>query len=508
MDASENLYGTTGTGGAGLSGTVFKIDPSNALTTLHAFTGADGSGPMASLILDSSGNLFGTTTSGGTAGDGTIFKLDTSNSLTNLHSFSGADGLSPEAPLIVDSAGNFYGTAIGGGSNCPPYGCGTIFKLDTSNTLTTLHSFNGADGSSPEAALIEDSSGNFYGTTTGSPPTTGTVFKLDTSNTVTTLHAFTIPEGYSPWGSLIMDFAGNFYGTTLRGGISSSYCTFGCGTVFKLDSSNTLTILYAFTGGEDGSSPYASLIMDSSGNLYGTTSSGSGRSAGGAIFEIAVNACPSVSVAPTMLASGQINSLYSQSVSASGGSGPYIYSVTAGSMPTGLFLNSLTGLISGTPVAAGSSTFTISATDANRCMGSQSYTLTINAAAVRFYTIEPCRLIDTRRPVGAYGGPALQGSGAQRSFLIDGQCGIPSGAVAASANVTVVGATGGADLRIFPSGTPTPTVSSINFNAGQTRANNAILPMVGNPLGSITVRCDIPSGTTNMLLDINGYFAP
>jgi hypothetical protein len=113
--------------------------------------------------------------------------------------------------------------------------------------------------------------------------------------------------------------------------------------------------------------------------------------------------------------------------------------------------------------------------------------------------------VSTCRPAGSYGGPALQG-GTTRDFAIDGQCGVPGSAVAISANVTVVGATGGADLRIFPSGTPTPTVSSINFNAGQVRANNAILPMVGNPVGSLTVQCDMPTGSTHMLLDVNGYF--
>jgi large repetitive protein len=201
-----------------------------------------------------------------------------------------------------------------------------------------------------------------------------------------------------------------------------------------------------------------------------------------------------------------LNAPYSQSVAGSGGVGPYTFSITAGALPPGLSLDGSTGAISGTPTTAGSSTFTVTTTDANGCTASRSYTLTVNAAAVRYYTIAPCRLIDTRRPAGTYGGPALQGSGAQRSFLIDGQCGVPAGAVAVSANVTVVGASGRSDLRMFSTGTPTPTASTINFNPGQTRASNAILSMVGTPVGSITVQCDIPSGTTNMLLDVNGYF--
>ena len=103
-------------------------------------------------------------------------------------------------------------------------------------------------------------------------------------------------------------------------------------------------------------------------------------------------------------------------------------------------------------------------------------------------------------------GAPFSGLASDRKLPVDGQCGVPSGAVAVSANVTVVGASGRGDLRMFPTGTPVPTASVINFNAGSTRASNAILPMVGNPVGSLTVQCDIPSGTTNMLLDVNGYF--
>jgi uncharacterized repeat protein (TIGR03803 family) len=251
------------------------------------------------------------------------------------------------------------------------------------------------------------------------------------------------------------------------------------------------------------------LIQASDGNLYGTTEAG-GSSGYGTVFKITQGVCPTITITPNVLPNPTLNQAYSQSVAASGGVAPYTYSVSAGAVPTGLSLNSATGDITGTPTATGSFSFDITATDNDACIGATSYTVSVNVAGqvLRFYTIAPCRLIDTRRTPGTYGGPALQGNGAQRSFLVDGQCGVPGGAVASSVNVTVVGATGGADLRIFPSGTPTPTVSSINFNAGQTRANNAILPMVGNPVGSITVQCDIPGGTTHMLLDINGYFAP
>jgi hypothetical protein len=89
---------------------------------------------------------------------------------------------------------------------------------------------------------------------------------------------------------------------------------------------------------------------------------------------------------------------------------------------------------------------------------------------------------------------------------LNGQCGIPSDAAAVSANITVAGATGPGDLRLFPTGTPTPTASAINFHAAITRANNAIAPLIGTPIGSLTVQCDINGGTTNLILDVNGYF--
>jgi uncharacterized repeat protein (TIGR03803 family) len=322
------------------------------------------------------------------------------------------------------------------------------------------------------------------------------------SYTEATIHSFVPgPFGANPQASLIQASDGNLYGTTYQGGSS------GAGTVFKISnptSSPVESVIYSFTGGSDGGYPDASLIQASDGNLYGTTQRG-GTADLGVVFRIG-GGCLQVRVGPSALAPAAVNVPYAQSVTGSGGSAPYSYSISAGTLPPGLSLDGSTGAISGTPTIVGASTFTVTTTDANGCTASQSYTVTVNAAAVRYYTIAPCCLIDTRRPAGTYGGPALQGSGAQRSFPVDGQCGIPAGAVAVSANVTVVGASGRGDLRMFSTGTPTPTASSINFNAEQTRANNAILPMVGNPVGSITVQCDIPSGTTNMLLDINGYF--
>jgi uncharacterized repeat protein (TIGR03803 family) len=319
MDSAGNLYGTTEYGGAGHDGTVFKLDPSGKYTVLYSFTGTsdDGANPVAALIMDSAGNLYGTTLDGGApcyspgpeSGCGTVFKLDPSGKETVLYHFTGAngDGANPAAGLIMDSAGNLYGTTeYGGSSSCSRFlavGCGTVFKLDSSGKEALLYSFTGmnGDGANPAAGLIMDSAGNLYGTTlVGGLAGGGTVFKLDPSRHETVFYSFTLTngDGANPTAGLIMDRAGNFYGTTGLGGLtgncppslnfyySSVPTPAGCGTVFKLDPSGKETVLYSFTGTNgDGANPAGGVIMDSAGNLYGTTAGG-GSAGGGTVFKL------------------------------------------------------------------------------------------------------------------------------------------------------------------------------------------------------------------------------
>jgi uncharacterized repeat protein (TIGR03803 family) len=286
QDAAGNLYGTTCFAGQA-GGTVFKVDASGNETVLYSFAGgADGACPVGGLVQDPSGNLYGTTIFGGDC-CGTVFKLDPTGKETVLHIFTGGgDGLTPYAGLVRDQAGNLYGTTyIGGDSpNCVPGGCGTVFKLDASGKETVLYSFtDGADGAFPYAALILDAEGNLYGTTYGGGSMScylgcGTVFKLDTNGTETVLHCFTGGEdGEYPEGGLIRDPAGNLYGTTYGGGI------YGLGTVFELDTSGTETVLHTFTGKLDGGYSSAGVIRDSRGNFYGTTQFG-GAYGHGAVF--------------------------------------------------------------------------------------------------------------------------------------------------------------------------------------------------------------------------------
>src|ERR1022692_1023185 len=158
-------------------------------TTLVSFTGANGNLPfMENLVQGKNGSLYGTTTYGGTSGNGTIFKVTPTGTLTTIYNFANTpDGANPDAGLVLGTDGKFYGTTYQGGTS----GLGTVFKITSLGTFTTLHSFTGADGQGPEAALVQGSNGNYYGTTAGGGASNlGTVFKITSTGTLTTLHSF------------------------------------------------------------------------------------------------------------------------------------------------------------------------------------------------------------------------------------------------------------------------------------------------------------------------------
>jgi uncharacterized repeat protein (TIGR03803 family) len=275
-----DLYGATETDGTGGYGTVFQITTSGSLTTLHSFTGgADGGNPYAGLVQGNSGDFYGATSAGGSGGHGTLFQLTSSGTLTTIYSFTGgSDGGDPRAGLVVGGAGDFYGTAVSGGASS----MGTVFHLAASGSLTTLHSFTGGkDGGSPYGALIEGTGGDLYGTTeTGGGGSSGTIFKLTTSGSLTTLHAFArATNGANPYAGLVQAGDGNFYGVTETGGTS------GFGTVFELTSSGSFATLHSFAGGNDGGNPYGRLVEGSNGLLYGTAKN-DGGAGNGSVFRI------------------------------------------------------------------------------------------------------------------------------------------------------------------------------------------------------------------------------
>jgi len=309
FDAAGNLYGTTAQGGTSQARTVFELMPAKGgkwkEKILHSFEGgaSDGSEPLASVAFDANGSLYGTTFYGGAYGDGTLFRLAPSKNgnwtekVLHNFDFNGQDGFSSRAGLVFDKSGNLYGTTVLGGTG----GNGTVFEetrgKNGSWTESVLYSFTGgADGSLAVAGLTIDKTGNLYGTAlAGGAGGDGNVFTLAPGKnggwTFTTILGFDNEDGESPDGVLIFDTAGNLYGTTSGGGAYDSDCTYpGCGTVFKLTPGSggtwTETVLHSFnSNGVDGYSPEAGLIMDASGNLYGTTNAG-GAYGYGTVFEV------------------------------------------------------------------------------------------------------------------------------------------------------------------------------------------------------------------------------
>lgn len=317
-DAFGNLYGVAleGPGGAGV---VYKLTPSGKEKLIFAFQGcfqcSNPGVPESGLLMDKAGNLYGTTIEGGdsqcsvngNAYCGTVFKLAKNGKLTVLYSFrGGSDGAAPFASLIMDKAGNLYGTTyVGGDLHCTLFnlpGCGVVFKLDPAGKETVLHAFTGgADGAFPGAGgagLVEDAAGNLYGAapsagdlTCFAPYGCGTIFKVDTSGKFKVLHTFKGgldggPDGVGPNAGLILDPAGNLYGTTSQGGDLNKCPLYGCGVVYKLDKRGVLTVLHTLNGNTDGGTPAAGLVRDEAGNLYGTAYQFGPNFGAGTVFKL------------------------------------------------------------------------------------------------------------------------------------------------------------------------------------------------------------------------------
>jgi uncharacterized repeat protein (TIGR03803 family) len=258
--------------------------------------GSDGSDPLSGLVADQSGNFYGTTGGGGggtkceyhNQGCGTVFMLTPKGVETVLYAFSGgSDGAYPVASVLFDGAGNLLGTTEAGGT----FGKGAVFAVSPGGTESVLHSFQGgSDGWQPQANLIMDDQGDLYGTTAYGGGATacgsegcGTVFKIDAQGQESVLYAFQgESDGSTPVAGLILDTSGNLYGTALGGAA-------GCGVVFEVTPEDTENVLYTFQCGDDGDHPEGGLIADSAGDFYGTTAyGGSGQACEGCgtVFEL------------------------------------------------------------------------------------------------------------------------------------------------------------------------------------------------------------------------------
>jgi uncharacterized repeat protein (TIGR03803 family) len=262
---------------------VALIQPSSAqtFTVLHEFAGVpnDGSGPRGGLVRDSAGNFFGTTFSGGAVGEGTLFKMTPAGRESTLFSFSNSDGSFPASSLVFDAAGNMYGTADEG-----PGGAGVLFQVAKDGTEVIFHAFQGGQNSVaavPSGGVVKDAAGNFYGATLLGGLGFGTIYRVDPTGNLRVLYNFQgRADGASPQGPLVRDANGNIFGAALEKGSG------GAGTIFKLASNGTLTVLHSFTGSRDGKAPQGGLLLDGAGNLFGSTFAG-GDTGNGTIFEIA-----------------------------------------------------------------------------------------------------------------------------------------------------------------------------------------------------------------------------
>ena len=468
-----NFYGTTAGGGQGASGTVFKVTPDGTLTTLHNFcthgSCDDGQIPQAGLVQGTDGNFYGTTASGGTNFDGVIFRITPSGALTVLYNFcsqpSCADGELPEAGLVQGTDGNFYGTTSYDGV----HGSGTIFKITPSGALTTLYTFcaqHGCpDGSSPYSGLTEGTDGNFYGTTRGGGTDDfGTVFKITPSGTLTTLRSFTDADGITPQSTLVQATDGNFYGTTASGGIGGI-----AGTVFKITPSGTLTTLHFFcslSSCADGEAPVGGLVLATDGNFYGTTQTGGGTSGDGTIFQITP--------------AGTLTTLHS-------------FGGPDGAQPVAGLVQATDGSFYGTTLTSGSGAYgTVFRIG-----------VPLSPPAAQFVTITPCRLVDTRQGGGSIQGATFEVFDLPQLSQTKG-CGDLSSAMTYSLNVTLIPSSGPVSyLTIWPAGRTQPLVSTMNSLDGRTKANAAIVPAGAS--GAVNV---FVTNTADVVLDIDGYFAP
>ncbi len=493
-----NFYGTTAFGGgndnceAVTCGTVFKITPEGTLTTMHSFDAADGGFPFGGLVQAADGNFYGTTEINGANGGGTVFKItpQAPYTLTTLYSFCSQydcfDGSGPVAGLVQGADGNFYGTTYSGGNsnnNCPSFqvqGCGTVFKITSTGALTPLYSFcslpNCPDGNEPFAGLVQGSDGNFYGTTEGGGANGGgTVFKITTTGTLTTLHSFcsqpSCADGEGPKAGLVQGTDGNFYGTTQSGG------TFGEGTVFRINpqSPYALTTLHSFCSLQnclDGTGLVAGLVQAKDGNFYGTTQSG-GTFGEGTVFGINPQSPYTLTTLHSFCSGFECS--YQPVAGLVQGTDSNFYGTTQNG---GAF---------GYPYGT---VFSLSLAGPN---------------PVQLVPMTPCRLVDTRKQYGGNG--PIQG-GTFETFNLpqlaqEKDCSSLSSAAAYSLNVAVVPSGRLGYLTIWPTGESQPAVSTLNSPDGRIKANAAIVQAGTN--GAVNV---FVSDTTNVILDIDGYFAP
>jgi uncharacterized repeat protein (TIGR03803 family) len=277
------FYGTTSQGADGF-GTAFTLTPAGKLKTFYTFTGADGGQP-GGFGFFSDGAFVATAGIGGNLPYGVVFSLTPAGQATVLYNFTDSTDESYPIAVILGSDGNYYGTTLGNAAfNAGSGEAGTIWQLTPGGTLTTLHSFGWGDGAQPLSAPVEGPDGNFYGTTAaGGASGEGVVYRITTAGEYSVLYSFTGgADGGSPRAGLLVSKNGNLYGSTYTGGGS------GWGTLFEVTTAGALTTIYTFTNGTDGGSVGATLREATTGTFYGVAQTG-GRFGFGTAFKFAIH---------------------------------------------------------------------------------------------------------------------------------------------------------------------------------------------------------------------------
>ena len=304
LGTNGDFYGTTVAGGASTNcpqgcGTIFQITAAGTLFSLHSFSVTDGNYPVSAPVEGWDGNLYGTTEEGGTgctSGDcGTVYKITATGTFTTLHNFTGTDGSVPFAPLVVGDTGNLYGTTSSGGL----YGFGTVFEITPTGILTTLHNFDRTDGAAPLGALVQGKDGNFYGMTgEGGRFNFGTIFFISPGGHLfASLRSFDGTNGGGPLAGLVLGSDGNLYGPTSEGNASASY-----GTLFEITSGATVTTLHTFDSTDGGRT--VMLMQAPNGKFYGTNAGFGANndcpdsSGCGTAFSLSLGLEPFITIAP------------------------------------------------------------------------------------------------------------------------------------------------------------------------------------------------------------------
>ena len=509
------FYGTT-SGGASGYGTLFSIGASTSLATVISFDKFNGGNTQSPPIQGTDGNYYGVTNGGGTTGFGTFYQLTPNGTITTLYTFAGSgDGAGPMGPLVEGPDGNFYGVTQANGIVTGSDQYGTIFKMTPAGVITTLHLFNPAtDGNNPEA-LILGGDGFLYGNTLGGGANSnGVVFKMSLAGVFTTLYSFgATGDVNGPQGGLIEASDGTLWGAGSGGGanslggvfklaispapaapvqISSSAATISLGSSITLSwsalnaFSDTMRLCSAsitpapsaaagWSGAQTGSFDATTGIWSGSATItpeypgtysYGITCGG----VESATTTVAVGGAATLTIVTQSLPTAYTNTAYSTTIAVSGGVSPYTFSITAGTLPAGLTLNTSTGVISGTPTTPGASNITVQVTDSN-ASGAATVSTNLALDVVQKLVLASQTLPDAR--IGTAYSEQLDASGgtAPYSFVVSAGSTLPAGLSLSTSGVL--------------SGTPTvagPNTFNVRVTDASNQSSTATLSLTVDPL--------------------------